>query len=488
MSEKDTGFLNFARKEPDYRPVEQRLKDFHAVELRMTQEDIRRQSARCMDCGTPFCHGCGCPLLNIVPEFNELVFHQRWQEALDILLTTNPFPEFTGRICPALCEGSCVLGINDAPVSIRQIELAIIEAGFERGLISPRPPEVRRPERVAVVGSGPAGLAVAEVLNKAGFSVVVYENAAKPGGVLRYGIPDFKLEKWVLDRRIQLMKDEGVVFETHVEIGHDISHRYLMERFQALVLTGGARLPRDLKIPGRELKGIHFAMPFLIQQNRRLGLEPIAPEEEISAKGRNVLILGGGDTGADCLGTSLRQGAHSVSQFEILPEPPARRDASTPWPMWPLMRRDSSSHKEGGQRRWCVTAEEFLGENGQVRQVRCTEVEWVTAPGSNRPAPKKKPGSEFVVDAELVLLAMGFVGPGRNPLVEKLEIRLDERGFIQRDKGGMTSHPGVFVAGDMTQGASLVVRAIEDGKQVARCVQRYLDSLRPVVPEGDRGQ
>lgn len=466
--------MDVKRKDPGYRPTDQRLKDFRAVELRLTDDELNAQASRCMDCGTPFCHGCGCPLSNIIPEFNTLIYHRRWKEALDILLATNPFPEFTGRICPALCEGSCVLGINRDPVTIRQIELAIIEKGFERGYIAPQPPETRDGRRVAVIGSGPAGLAAAEVLNRHGVRVVVYENHAKPGGILRYGIPEFKLEKWVIDRRIQLMTDEGVVFENGVEVGKDLSPRFLQGRFDAMILTGGAREPRDLKIPGRDLKGIHVAMTYLIQQNKRLGGEPVDPGDEILAGGKRVVVIGGGDTGADCLGTALRQGAAKVYQFEILPKPPATRDPATPWPMWPSMLRESSSHKEGGERRWCIGTKEFLGENGRLKALRCMEVEWTKPAGGGAPVPKEKPGTEFTVETDLVLLAMGFVGPGRNRLVDDMGIALDARGLIQRDKNHMTNVPGVFVAGDMSQGASLVVRAMADGIEAAQGLMAYL--------------
>ena len=471
---RERGFLEYGRKEPGYRPKDRRIRDYKPVELQLTDEEIRRQAARCMDCGIPFCHGCGCPLANVIPEFNDHVYHGRWKHALDILLVTDPFPEFTSRICPAPCEGSCVLDINDDPVTIRQIELAVIEVGFEKGYIKPTPPAERRAERVAVVGSGPAGLAAAEVLNKAGYKVVVYESAAKPGGILRYGIPDFKLEKWVVDRRVQLMKDEGVIFETGVEIGTDVSHRYLQARFDAIVLAGGAREPRDLRVPGRDLKGIHFAMDYLVQQNKMLAGEPVDPEGEISAAGRSVVVIGGGDTGSDCMGTAVRQGAIRVDQLEILPEPPPTRSDATPWPMWPLIRRDSSSHEEGGERRWSATTEEFVGEDGHVRQLRCAEVEWARVGGCDQLVPKKKQGTEFTVDADLVLLAMGFVGPGHNILLERLGIEIDRKGFVRCDENGMTVRPGVFVAGDMTQGASLVVRAMQDGKRVARGVIGYL--------------
>jgi glutamate synthase (NADPH/NADH) small chain len=477
---KETGFLEFGRKDPDYRPREERIKDYRAVERRLTDKDIYEQASRCMDCGVPFCHGCGCPLANVIPEFNEHVYRHRWKEALDLLLTTNPFPEFTGRICPAPCEGSCVLGINRDAVSIRQVELAIVEKAFERGYMAPRPPAERRPERVAVIGSGPAGLAAAQGLNQAGFHVVVYENAPKPGGILRYGIPSFKLEKGVLDRRIRLMEEEGVQFETCVEIGRDISLRFLAKRFDAMVLTGGAREPRDLKVPGRELRGIHFAMPYLTQQNLRLEGETLPPDQEILAKGKNVVVIGGGDTGADCLGTALRQGARRVWQLEILPQPPPTRPASTPWPAWPNILRESSSHKEGGERRWCVNTRRFAGEDGQVRQLHAYEVQWV-AGADGRSTPREIPGTDFVLDAELAILAMGFVGPGPNRLVEELGLQLDPRGFVRRGAGNMTSQPGIFVAGDMTQGASLVVRAIEDGKCAAQDVAAYLKAKAPAA-------
>jgi len=491
--DKDRAFLEIPRKPPKYRPAAERLKDFKAVELRLTDQEVYEQAARCMDCGTPFCHGCGCPLANVIPELNEHVYRHRWREALELLLATNPFPEFTARICPALCEGACVLGLNDEPMNIRQIELAIVEKGFERGYLAARPPATRQNRRVAVVGSGPAGLAVADALNRAGYPVVVYENSAQLGGILRYGIPNYKLEKWVIDRRIKLMREEGVVFETGVEIGHDVSYRYLSGRFDAIVLTGGAREPRDLKVPGRELAGIHFAMDYLRQQNQRLAHEPVdaAP---ILAEGKRVVIIGGGDTGADCLGTALRQGAAHVLQLEIMPRPPPTRSEATPWPMWPLMLRESSSHKEGGERRWCVDTTEFVGKVGsrksevgsekdrasdRVGQLRCVEVEWGAAAEGGRPGPQRKPGTEFSVDADLVLLAMGFVGPGRNRLVEELGLARDPRGFLARDQNHMTGEPGVFTAGDMTQGASLVVRAILDGLQAAEGVTRYLGTSRP---------
>jgi glutamate synthase (NADPH/NADH) small chain len=469
--------MDYARHDPGYRPVEERVRDYRAVELSLSDDDVAEQAARCMDCGTPFCHGCGCPLLNVIPEFNDHVYHHRWKEALDILLATNNFPEFTGRICPALCEGSCVLGLNQEPVTIRQIELAIIEKAFERGYMAPRPPRERLEQRVAVIGSGPAGLAAADTLNHAGYRVVVYDSAAKPGGILRYGIPEFKLEKAVVDRRIRLMEAEGVVFENGVRVGDDLSYRYLQSRFDAICMSGGAREPRDLKVPGRDLAGVHWAMEFLVQQNRRLGGEPIDPAQDIQAGGKHVVIIGGGDTGSDCLGTSLRQGARSVVQLEIMPEPPPARSPSTPWPLWPHQLRLSSSHKEGGVRRWSVATQALLGEQGRVKALRAIEVEWQTPPQGGRPVMKEKPGTEFTVEADLVLLAMGFSGPGRNRMVEDLKIRTESNGMIWRDARTMTSIPGVFVAGDMSMGASLVVRAMADGRRAAAGMAEYLAGL-----------
>ncbi len=473
-----TGFMDYERHDPGYRPIEERVKDFNAVELRLSEAEVREQAARCMDCGTPFCHGCGCPIENVIPEFNELAYQGRWKEALDILLAKDNFPEFTGRICPALCEGSCVLGINKDPVTIRQIELTIIEKGYELGYMKPRPPAVRRKERVAVLGSGPAGLTIADELNHAGYGVVVYDADEKPGGILRYGIPEFKLGKWVVDRRVDLMRAEGVVFENLVRVGDDISYHYLQHRFDAICLSGGAREARDIKAPGRELKGIHFAMDFLVQQNKRLGGESVEPGTDIFATGKNVLVIGGGDTGADCVGTSIRQGAKSVTQVEILPQPPPTRSTATPWPQWPLQLRVSSSHKEGCTRRWSVATKEFTGKDGAVQAVRAVEVDWVTPAGGGRPNLVEKPGSEFVMEADLVLLAMGFSGPGRNKIVEGLAIKTEPNGVIWRDQQNMTNIPGIFVAGDMTQGASLVVRAMRDGRQAAAGIAAYLQARR----------
>jgi len=473
---KVTGFMEFERHDPGYRPVVERIRDYRAVEIRLTESEVKEQAARCMDCGTPFCHGCGCPIENVIPEFNEHVYQGRWKEALDILLSKDNFPEFTGRICPAPCEGACVLGINKDPVTIRQIELSIIEKGYELGYMKPSLPAVRRKEHVAVLGSGPAGLAIADTLNHAGYGVVVYDADEKPGGILRYGIPEFKLEKWVVDRRIHLMQAEGVVFENRVRVGDDISYHYLQHRFDAICLAGGAREARDIKVPGRDLKGIHFALDFLVQQNKRLGGERVEPGTEILASGRNVLVIGGGDTGSDCVGTSIRQGAKSVTQIEILPKPPPNRSASTPWPMWPLKLRVSSSHLEGCTRRWSLATKEFLGKADAVQGVRAIEVEWVTPTGGGRPILVEKSGTEFVLEADLVLLAMGFTGPERNKIVEGLAIKTEPNGVIWRDQRNMTNIPGIFVAGDMTQGASLVVRAMRDGRQAAAGIAAYLEA------------
>ena len=337
--------MEYKRKDPGYRPVEERLRDYRAVELQLSQDEINRQASRCMDCGTPFCHAYGCPVSNVIPEINSFVLNGNWRQAMNLLLSADNFPEFTGRACPAPCEGACVAGIHGDPVTIRQIELAIIEKGFESGDVGFGPPSIRYDKRVAVIGGGPAGLAVADTLNRAGYLVTVYDSAGHPGGILRYGIPDFKLEKWVVERRVKLMEHEGIVFETGVNVGEDISYGYLKKRFDAVCLAGGAREPRALKIPGRELKGIHYAMDYLTQQNKRIGGEPVDPSKSVTAEGKTVVVIGGGDTGSDCLGTALRQGAKKVYQFEILPKPPAGRSESTPWPLWPLMLRETHAHK-----------------------------------------------------------------------------------------------------------------------------------------------
>ncbi len=473
MPDKERAFLEYKRVEPGYRPVEERTKDFKAVEQTLSNEEIHKQAARCMNCGTPFCHACGCPLQNNIPEINELVYRGKWKEAAEILFSTSNFPEFTARICPALCEGSCVLGINDEPVSIRQLELAVIETAFKEGFVKPEPPAKRLPFKVAISGSGPAGLAAADCLNNAGCSVTIFDADPKPGGILRYGIPDFKLEKWVIDRRIEIMKQEGIIFEMNAAMGDDISARFLKSRFDAICLAGGAREPRDLKIPGRNLQNIYFALPYLIQQNKRVAGEPIN-EEEIYAAGKKVLVIGGGDTGSDCIGTAIRQGALSILQVELLPKPPAERASYTPWPHWPVKLRYSSSHLEGGERKWSIITKEFIGKDGKVSAAKMAEVNWETDETGKPVSFKEKAGSDFVVETDLVLLALGFIGPKHTKLIEDLGVTFNEKGTITTNKNSMTSVPGVFVAGDMAQGATLVVRAIADGRAAAQGILRYL--------------
>jgi len=471
---KPRAFLEYSREDPGYRSKEERVRDFKAVERQLGYNELKTQAARCIDCGTPFCHAYGCPVSNVCPEFNDYVYRGNWREALNVLLSQNNFPEFTGRVCPAPCETACVAGINVAPVSIRQIELAIIEKSFESGYVDPGTAPVRLAGRVAVIGSGPAGLAVADTLNRAGYRVTVYDNARYPGGMLMYGIPNFKLEKWVVERRINLMKDQGIIFEMDILVGEDISYRYLKERFDAICLACGARKPRDLNVPGRDLKGIHFALDYLIQQNKRMGGEPVEPSEAIAARDKKVVVIGGGDTGSDCLGTALRQNANEVYLFEILPKPPSERPESTPWPLWPDILRETHALKDGGELRWSVMTKKFLGENGVLKGLHCVEVEWKPKEEGGPPVPMAKPGTDFEVEADMVLLAMGFLGPEKNKIVEDLDIELDSRGNVKTDEQNMTNVPGVFVAGDMTLGQSLVVRAIADGRRAAMGIMTYL--------------
>jgi glutamate synthase (NADPH/NADH) small chain len=466
---KATGFMDYARREPGYRPVAERLCDFTEVELTLTPAQVREQAARCMDCGVPFCHGAGCPLCNSIPDINDLVYRGRWQEALELLLATNNFPEFTSRVCPALCEPACVAGLVGQPVTIRQIERAVVEKGFSEGWVRPHVPATVSNKQVAVIGSGPAGLACADELSRMGHTVTVYERDLKPGGILRYGIPDFKLAKSVIDRRVALMQAAGVRFETNVDIGNELAASYLRKHFDAVCLAGGARQNRDLTVPGRELTGVHSAIDYLVQQNKRVAQEPLAGPD-LWAAGRTVAVIGGGDTGSDCLGTALRQGAKQVYLLEILPQPPAERASTTPWPAWPYMLRTSSSHQEGGVRRWSVMTQRFEGKDGQVVRLHGVEVEW---PG-NKPVPRA--GTEFALDVDLVLLAMGFTGPEKSRLIADLGCALDERGNVRTNARGMTSVPGVFAAGDMRSGASLVVRGIRQGRETAESIDQFLQT------------
>ncbi len=463
---KTTGFLEYARELPARRPVSERVNDWFEIYHEFPLEKVSTQGARCMDCGVPFCHN-GCPLNNIIPDWNDLAYRGRWREAIRVLHATNNFPEFTGRLCPAPCEASCVLGINEPPVAIKAIEKNIIDHAFQQGWIQPRPALVKTGKRIAIVGSGPAGLAAAQQLARAGHGVTVFEKADRIGGLLRYGIPDFKMEKHHIDRRLDQMMAEGVQFKSNSHVGGNVPVEDLRRDFDAILLAGGAEQPRDLRVPGRELQGIHFAMEFLPQQNRRIAGDQVSRTGEILATGKRVIIIGGGDTGADCLGTSHRQRAASVHQFEIMPTPPPERAPSTPWPLWPLQLRTESSHEEGGKREWAVATTHFTGdEQGRVRQLHGVRV---------GPPPKFEamPGSEFTLDADLVLLAMGFTGPVRNGMLDQLGVELDSRGNV-KTAGYATSVPGVFAAGDMRRGQSLIVWAIAEGRKAAREVDVFL--------------
>jgi glutamate synthase (NADPH/NADH) small chain len=462
---KTTGFLEYTRELPTRRPPAERIRDWFEIYQPFPEDSLRSQAARCMDCGVPFCH-TGCPLTNIIPDWNDLVYRGKWREAVRQLHATNNFPEFTGRICPAPCEASCVLGINEPPVTIKQIERTIVDRAFDEGFIRPEPADTRSGKRVAIVGSGPAGLAAAQQLARAGHDVTVFEKNDRIGGLLRYGIPNFKMEKHLIDRRLDQMRAEGVQFEVNAHIGVTHPVDDLQRRFDAILLAGGAEQPRNLNIPGRELKGIHFAMEFLPQQNRLCEGDTV--DSQILATGKRVVIIGGGDTGADCLGTSHRQGARSVTQFELLPKPPDERSPNTPWPLWPMQLRVESSHEEGGTRDWSVSTVKFTGdEAGNVTQLHATRV---------GPAPTFAPiaGSEFTLDADLVLLAMGFTGPVKNGMVEKLGVSLDQRGNIATGADYMSSVKGVFSAGDMRRGQSLVVWAIAEGRKAAEAIHGYL--------------
>ncbi|MEA3019580.1 MAG: glutamate synthase small chain [Actinomycetota bacterium] len=461
-----TGFMKYVRETPTRRPVPVRLRDWQEVYEPFPVDALQAQAARCMDCGIPFCHN-GCPLGNLIPEWNDLIYRDRWHDAIERLHATNNFPEFTGRLCPAPCEASCVLGINDDAVTIKQVEVSIVERAFDEGWVVPVVPHITTGKKAAVIGSGPAGMAAAQQLTRAGHAVTVIERADRIGGLMRYGIPEFKMEKRFLDRRIAQMEAEGTVFRTSVNAGVDITAEQLQSEFDAVVLAGGATLWRDLPIPGRELGGIHQAMEYLPPSNRvQQGDIASTP---ISAEGKRVVIIGGGDTGADCLGTAHRHGAESIHQFEILPRPPDTRAESTPWPMWPLVYRTSSAHEEGGERVFSVNTECFLGDDdGHVRALRAHEVTMVEGRF------EKVEGTDFELPCELVLLAMGFVGPEKHALFDQLGVELNARGNVARDSEWMTNVPGVFVAGDMGRGQSLIVWAIAEGRSAAAAVDRYL--------------
>lgn len=466
------GFLKYRREEAGYRPVEERIRDYGEVEKMLPEEARRTQAGRCMDCGVPFCHWA-CPISNIMPEWQDKIYRGDWKGAYDLLRETSSFPEFTGRVCPAPCEAACVLAVNDDPVTIRQNELSVIEKAFELGLVKPEPPVSRSGKTTAVIGSGPAGLACADRLNRYGHSVVLFEAERRVGGYLRYGIPDFKLDKKIVDRRADLMTREGVEIRTGVKVGTDISVEEILHQFDAVCIAIGAREPRNLTIEGREYRGIYFAMEYLAQQNRIVSGEQMDETALISALNKDVLVIGGGDTGSDCVGTANRQGARSITQLELLPQPPLHRPENEPWPLWPKVLKTSSSHEEGCLRLWNTLTKKFTGENGHVTRADAIQVEWV--PGdTGKMEMREVPGSEFSIKADLVLLAMGFLHPVHHGIVSGFGLDLDPRGNIAVDAGMMTCRKGIFAAGDARRGASLVVWAIQEGKDAADGIHRFL--------------
>ena len=465
------GFILIERKTAGYRPLNERIYDFGEVEQTLNEQDRKDQASRCMDCGIPFCQW-GCPVMNNMPEWQDAIFRGDWKEAIDLLHVTNNFPEFTGRICPAPCEHACTLNIHQQPVTIRENEASAAEKGFELGYIVPNPPKNRTSKKVAVVGSGPSGLACADLLNKWGHTVTVFEKDDAPGGLLRYGIPDFKLNKKIVDRRLQVLMEEGLNFKTGTWVGSDIKGKDLLAEYDAVCLTIGAMKPRDLQVEGRDLKGIHLAMEFLTQQNKVNHGAVIAESERIHAGGKKVVVIGGGDTGSDCVGTSIRQGARSVTQIEILPKPPASRNPDNPWPYWANVLRYSSSHEEGCERKWSLSTRKFTGENNRVRGIEVEEVDWFSAEG--KWVMKEKPGTVMTLDADLVLLAMGFVHCVHEGIIKEFELELDPRGNIKVGPDFQTSGKKVFAAGDAVTGASLVVRAIRQGRILAKAVDKFL--------------
>lgn len=465
------GFLKYNRSLPGTRPVEERLEDYDELYVELNEEHTNRQAARCMDCGVPFCHH-GCPLGNVIPEFNDAVFEKDWEEAYQILSSTNNFPEFTGRICPAPCEASCVLGINQPAVAIEYIEKSIAEKAFELGYVKPNPPIIRSGKRIAVIGSGPAGLAAAAQLNKAGHLITVYERSDRIGGLLRYGIPDFKLAKSIVERRIKIMKAEGIQFITNHNVGVSSPAQDLLDQYDAIVLCGGATKARNLEIPGRALKGVHYAMEFLELNNKKVAGDHIPDDQFISAKGKHIVVIGGGDTGADCVGTSNRHGAASVTQIELLAKPPSER-APGSWPNWPMILRTSTSHEEGCDRQWAILTKSFIGEAGEVKAVELVDIEWTKDPNTGKYNFQEVAGSSRQIPCDLALLAIGFTGPEKVGLLEQLDLELDARGNVKASDY-QTSQPKVFVAGDMRRGQSLVVWAISEGREAARAVDEYL--------------
>ena len=482
---KATGFLEYRREIESYLPVDERVNNYHEFTVKMSESALQNQGARCMDCGIPFCHS-GCPLGNLIPDFNDKVYQGKWKEAAEILHSTNNFPEFTGRLCPAPCEEACVLGINEDPVTIENIEKNIVEEAFKNGWIISHQPTFKSGKKVAVVGSGPSGLAAAQQLNRAGHMVTVFESDSKVGGLLRYGIPDFKMEKHIIDRRIAIMEDEGIIFKTNSHVGKNVDPVKLKEEFNAIVLCGGAIVRRPLPIEGSDAKGIFQAMDFLKQNNKRVSGETFS-EEDISAKGKHVIVIGGGDTGSDCIGTSNRHGALSVTNFEIMPKPSVDRPENQPWPYWPMRLRTSSSHKEGVERQFSISTKKFLkDENGNLKGLVTTEVEWEIKPGQ-RPKLKEVPGTEKEWPCNLALLALGFLGSEKN-LAEQFGVEMDERTNIKASESNyQTNIPNVFAAGDMRRGQSLIVWAISEGRQAAHHVDKFLmgKSDLPLKGEGD---
>lgn len=475
---KATGFKEFDRKEGSYQSELKRIKNFDDIYIPLEDKEIKTQASRCMDCGVPFCNA-NCPLGNLIPDYNDLVYHDKWDKALEVLHTTNNFPEFTGKICPALCEAGCVLGINSDPITCKQIELALIEKGWEKGIVKPQPPAVFTGKKVAIVGSGPSGLATAQQLARVGHTVTVFERADAIGGCIRYGIPDYKLPKFYIDRRVEQMEEEGVIFKTNTNVGVDISIEELKNKFDIICLTGGSTTPRDLDVSGRNLEGIHFAMDFLPQANMRNAGEEIPDSQSITAKDKKVIVIGGGDTGSDCLGTSIRQGASEVTQLELLDAPPISRNEGQPWPLYPMILRTSSSHKEAmakfGKdiRNYSIATKSFEGKDGKVTKINCVKLEWYTDE-NGRKTMKEIEGSQFQLEADLVLFAMGFLHPDHKGMLDDLGVNYDPRGNVSSDENYMTNIEGIFTAGDMRRGQSLVVHAIAEGRKLAKSVDKYL--------------